>query len=162
MPSKIGRKFSFFLRNVPYICSNEGNRSHRCDDGDGPTFAHVAKKGAKNMKRKKLWQDETGFTLMEMLLVLFIMGIIMAIAIPNLKAVADKAKDRADLANRQLIAAQVDNYYLEYGEYPATVADLVKTGFLQKVPTCPTGQREYTINPSPNLPAEKRVTCKKE
>jgi prepilin-type N-terminal cleavage/methylation domain-containing protein len=122
----------------------------------------VAKKGLKRVKRKQRWQDETGFTLIEMLLVLFIMGIILAIAIPNLKAVADKAKDRADLANRQLIGAQVDNYYLEYGEYPATIADLVKAGFLQKVPTCPIGQGEYILHSSPHLPAEKRVTCGKE
>lgn len=70
--------------------------------------------------------NELGFTLIEMLVVLFIIGIILAIAIPNLKAAGEKAKEQADQANRYLIAAQADNYYLEYGEYPASVEELVK------------------------------------
>jgi prepilin-type N-terminal cleavage/methylation domain-containing protein len=114
------------------------------------------------MNWKKRFQDERGFTLIEMLLVLFIIGVIIAIAIPNLKAAGDKAKDRADLANRQLISAQADNYYLEYGKYPNTVEELVKTGFLQKEPKCPGSQGKYIMNPSEDVSAEERVTCKKE
>jgi hypothetical protein len=54
MPSKIGRRFYFFCEIYLHICSNEENRSHRCDDGDGPTFAYVAKKGVKNNEAKEV------------------------------------------------------------------------------------------------------------
>jgi prepilin-type N-terminal cleavage/methylation domain-containing protein len=101
---------------------------------------------------------ENGFTLIEMLVVLFIIGLILAIAIPNLKAAGLKAQEKADLANRQMIAAQADQYFLEYGEYP-TVEELVKRGYLRSVPPCPSGNGKYVIHPEPNLPFDRRVTC---
>lgn len=58
---------------------------------------------------------ENGFTLIEMLVVLFIIGLILAIAIPNLKAAGLKAQEKADLANRQMIAAQADQYFWSTG-----------------------------------------------
>ncbi|WP_124727767.1 competence type IV pilus major pilin ComGC [Staphylospora marina] len=104
--------------------------------------------------------DEKGFTLIEMLVVLFIIGLILAIAIPNLKAAGEKASSQADRANRRLIASQADNYFLEYGTYPASVEELVKTNYLRSVPKCP-GGGTYVINRKPDVPAEERVTCKR-
>ncbi|SEN06475.1 competence type IV pilus major pilin ComGC [Lihuaxuella thermophila] len=113
------------------------------------------------MNRKHRICDERGFTLIEMLVVLFIIGLIIAIALPNLKAAGEKAKVKADEANRKLISAQADNFYLEYGEYPASVEELVKAGYLRSVPSCPGGQGKYVINRSPKVSSEKRVVCKK-
>jgi prepilin-type N-terminal cleavage/methylation domain-containing protein len=104
---------------------------------------------------------EAGFTLMEMLVVLFIIGVILAIAVPNLKAAGEKAREQADQANRHLIAAQADHYYLEYGEYPASVDELVKKGYLRSVPTCPGGKGKYVIHRDPKMDSHKRVTCQK-
>ncbi|MBA4493269.1 competence type IV pilus major pilin ComGC [Paenactinomyces guangxiensis] len=113
------------------------------------------------MNRYRQIQDERGFTLIEMLVVLFIIGLILAIAIPNLKEAGEKAREKADQANRNLISAQADNYYLEFGEYPASVAELVKRGYLRSVPKCPGGKGSYVINRSPGVSSEKRVSCKK-
>ena len=101
--------------------------------------------------------DETGFTLIEMLVVIFIIGVIIAIALPNFMSAGEKAQQRADEANRRLISAQADNYYLENGEYPSSVGDLVKKGYLRSVPKCPGGKGEYKINKAKNAPD--RVTC---
>lgn len=111
------------------------------------------------MRRNRL--SEAGFTLMEMLVVLFIIGVILAIALPNLKAAGEKARDQADLANRHLISAQADNYFLEFGEYPASVDELVKKGYLRSVPSCPGGKGKYVINRDPKTDSDKRVTCQK-
>lgn len=113
------------------------------------------------MKRNR-FHGEKGFTLIEMLIVLFIIGLIMAIAIPNLKAAGSKAQERADLANRQIIAAQADHYFLEYGEYPDSVKELVKRGYLRSIPPCPGGRGEYIIHKEPDLSFERRVTCAKK
>ncbi|MGA8941893.1 MAG: prepilin-type N-terminal cleavage/methylation domain-containing protein [Thermoactinomyces sp.] len=102
---------------------------------------------------------EKGFTLVEMLIVLFIIGLILAIAIPNLKAAGSKAQEKADLANRQIIAAQADHYFLEYGEYPGSVKELVSRGYLRSVPPCPGGRGQYVIRKEPDLSFERRVTC---
>ncbi|SFJ07267.1 competence type IV pilus major pilin ComGC [Thermoflavimicrobium dichotomicum] len=114
------------------------------------------------MKRKGKMENEQGFTLVEMLVVLFIIGLIIAIALPNLKSAGETARDRADEVNRKLISAQADNYYLEYGEYPSSVDELVKRKFLRSVPTCPGGKGKYVINPSPHVSNDKRVTCEKD
>ncbi|MFC7442253.1 competence type IV pilus major pilin ComGC [Laceyella putida] len=103
---------------------------------------------------------ERGFTLMEMILVVFIIGVILAIAIPNLRAAGEKAKRQADRANRHMISAQADNYYLEYGEYPSEVEELVKRGYLRSAPKCPFGKK-YQIRRSPQLTADQRVVCVK-
>lgn len=102
--------------------------------------------------------NQRGFTLVEMLVVLFIIGVIIAIALPNLKSAGEKAQARACQANRQLIGAQADNYYLEMGKYPANVAELKKRGYLRTEPVCP-AHGKYTIQP--DAPPEKRVRCSK-
>ncbi len=104
---------------------------------------------------------EQGFTLIEMVIVLFIIGIIIAIALPNFKSVGETAIARADQVNRQLISSQADQYYLEYGEYPKTVDELVKQKFLHSVPKCPGGKGVYVLSSDPNVPSEQRVKCQK-
>lgn len=105
-------------------------------------------------------KEEAGFTLIEMLIVLFIIGIVLAIAIPNLKSAGETARDRADQANRKLIGSQADNYFLEYGKYPSSVEELANKKYIRSVPKCPGGKGKYVILTSPSLPPEKRVTCK--
>lgn len=105
-------------------------------------------------------RDEKGFTLIEMLVVIFIIGVIIAIALPNFMSAGEKAQQRADEANRRLISAQADNYYLENGEYPGSVDELVKKGYLRSVPKCPGGKGEYRISKGKNV--QERVTCTKK
>lgn len=109
------------------------------------------------MKKKT---GEQGFTLMEMLIVLFIIGVIIAIALPNLKSAGERARDKADLANRRMIGSQADNFYLERGRYPLTVQELVNAGYLRTVPTCPGGKGRYVIQQGAQLPAQQRVICR--
>lgn len=105
---------------------------------------------------KWFWRNERGFTLIEMLVVLFVIGIIIAIALPNLKAAGESAQEKSCEANRKLIGTQADNHYLETGSYPASVGQLQQRGYLHSTPTCP-AKGNYSIRP--NASAEKRVSC---
>ena len=67
---------------------------------------------------KGVLRDQRGLTLIEMLVVLFIIGVIVAIALPNLKAAGETAQEKACAANRRLIGAQADNFFLEVGRHP--------------------------------------------
>lgn len=105
---------------------------------------------------KGVLRDQRGLTLIEMLVVLFIIGVIVAIALPNLKAAGETAQEKACAANRRLIGAQADNFFLEIGRYPRSVTELKQKGFLRTKPACP-AKGTYRIRPEAS--EEKRVTC---
>ena len=75
------------------------------------------------MISKLLKKDKKGFTLMEMLIVVAIIAIIVAIAIPTFSNALTKAKVAADKANVRAYYAQVAaNYMLAEDEDAATAA----------------------------------------
>ena len=75
------------------------------------------------MISKLLKKDKKGFTLMEMLIVVAIIAIIVAIAIPTFSNALTKAKVAADKANVRAYYAEVAaNYMLAEDETAATAA----------------------------------------
>lgn len=92
-------------------------------------------------------KNENGFTLIEMLIVLFVIGVILAIALPNLTKTGDSAKAKADEANIQVLLAQAENYRLVEGEYPESVDDLVGD-YIQAKPECADKGKEFTFETS--------------
>ena len=73
-------------------------------------------------------QKNAGFTLVELLVVVAILGIITAIAIPSLRQAIDKAKQRRTMADMRTVALAVNAYAVDFSFAPkftkATVAEL--------------------------------------
>jgi competence protein ComGC len=92
-----------------------------------------------------------------MLVVLFIIGIIIAIALPNFLSATKKANLQADKANRRMIMMQVENFYLDHGTYPNSIHQLVQAKYLRSVPKCPGDAGSYQLI---NKSGEMDVTCK--
>ena len=84
------------------------------------------------MKKKRIFRNEKGFTLIEIIAVLIILGIMAAVAVPRYIALAQQA----DVAKvREAMALAIVNYneayraHFEANEaYPATVAELTAAG----------------------------------
>ena len=64
--------------------------------------------------------SRTGFSMMELLAVLTILGIIAAIIVPRLTDSSDTAKQKLDAHHRALINSAVERWYIESGEWPAS------------------------------------------
>ncbi|HET6372630.1 MAG TPA: type II secretion system protein GspG [Candidatus Polarisedimenticolia bacterium] len=74
------------------------------------------------MKRK-----EEGFTLIELLIVVAIIGIIAAIAIPNLLNAIDRGKQKRTMADLRSIGTSIEAYAVDNNNYP-TATDVGTLG----------------------------------
>ena len=82
-----------------------------------------------------------GFTVIELLVVLAVMGLLLAIAAPRYAQHVDTARE---VALRQDLAAMrdaIDKYKSDQGTYPASLADLATRHYLRSVPVDPITQR---------------------
>jgi len=68
---------------------------------------------------------QRGFTLVELLLVLVILALIGGFVLPNLIGTGEKAKARAAGSAIGRISLSVDNYYLDTGQIPSSLEELI-------------------------------------
>ena len=81
-----------------------------------------------------------GFSFIEMVLVLLVLGILFAIAVPRYQAQIDKAKEAVLAHNLATIRERLDQYRADRDEFPANLADLVVSGYLREIPEDPMTQ----------------------
>jgi general secretion pathway protein G len=85
---------------------------------------------------------QQGFTLLELMIVLAIMGVLITIAQPNLKKSVIRAREVVLLENLFQMREAIDQYYADNGKYPATLSDLINTqerskSYLREIPKDP-------------------------
>ncbi len=93
----------------------------------------------------------TGFSLMELLAVVTILGIIAAIIVPRVTVSSDTSKAKVNSHNKATINAAVERWYVDKGTWPANNLSDIGANvnyFPQGLPTNPVNNSAYTLNPT--------------
>ena len=105
------------------------------------------------MKLQTLKKKKKGFTLLELLVVLAILAILIAIAIPVYKNQKEKAAITAHNANVRVLETAVESYKQDNnGKLPKDINELATGGYIKSVPAVPSSNDEslknkkYSIN----------------
>ena len=80
---------------------------------------------------------QSGFSLLELLVVIGIIGLLASIIVVNLTGARKRARDTKRVADIRNIQTANEDYYGKYGKYPATIADLVSGGQIPMWPFDP-------------------------
>lgn len=106
------------------------------------------------MRRAK---KQHGFTLVELLIVMVILGLLASIVAPRMFSKVSSAKDQVAKAQLQVMATALDSYRLDMGDYPESLQELRQSDkqywdgpyFAKKIPLDP-WNNEYFYEPTPN------------
>ena len=84
-------------------------------------------------------KNAKGFTLIELLIVVAIIGIIAAIAIPNLLNAIDRGKQKRTMADLRSMGTAIEEYSIDNNFYPvattlATLSDQVTPSYIRALP----------------------------
>ena len=80
---------------------------------------------------------QSGFTLLELLVVMTIIGILATIGVPALRDSPKRAREATLRADLFTFRSVIDQYKGDKGNYPADLATLVKDGYMRKIPVDP-------------------------
>lgn len=110
---------------------------------------------------KMFRRKDEGFTLVELMVVILIIGILVAIAIPVFNAARATAERRTCHANQRTIEGAAQQYVADVGGSIDDVdaLNLLVPQFISQNPECPTNNVVYTIaNGRTECPDEARTT----
>ncbi len=84
---------------------------------------------------------ESGFTLFELMIVMIIIGMLAAIAIPSYIRAVTRAKEAVLREDLHTIRTAIDSYTVDKEKAPQSLDDLVQAGYLKTVPIDPISSR---------------------
>ena len=84
------------------------------------------------------------FTLIELIVVLAIIALLAAVAVPRYFNSVQRAKEAALKQNLNVMRDAIDKYYGDYGSYPKALDDLVARRYLRKLPEDPLTESNAT------------------
>ncbi len=100
--------------------------------------------GRKNPVRRS---SESGFTLLELMVVMLIIGVLMAIAVPKYAAAIKSAHEAVLKEDLHVMRQAIDSYTMDKQKAPQSLQDLVEAGYLKKIPSDPMTNSTDTWEP---------------
>jgi general secretion pathway protein G len=86
-------------------------------------------------------RSQGGFTLLELLIVMFILVILLSVALPTYQKSIQQAKETVLKENLWQMRRAIDQFATDKGKLPASIAALVGAGYLREAPVDPMLER---------------------
>lgn len=93
----------------------------------------------RNAFKRKFKDQEEGFTLIEMLLVLLVISVLIILIIPNIAAQSRNVQDTGCDAQVKMVQSQIEAYTLNEGAPPSSIDALVPTYLSTDQVSCQNG-----------------------
>ena len=78
-----------------------------------------------------------GFTLIELIIVLSIIGLLVGLGLPTYKSATVKARETVLKENLFILRKLIDQYAQDKGKYPASLQTLVQDSYIRAIPVDP-------------------------
>ena len=93
-------------------------------------------------------QPESGFTLIELMIVMAIIAVLATIAVPSYTANVKHAREAVLKEDLHTMRSAIDSYTYDKQKAPQSLDDLVQSGYLHELPKDPFTQRSDTWLPT--------------
>ena len=98
--------------------------------------------------RTRLSSGQDGFTLIELMIVMVVIGLLAAIAIPSYTNNVRNAKEAVLREDLRTMRGAIDSYTIDKQKAPQSLDDLAQSGYLKSMPVDPFTRRSDTWVPS--------------
>jgi len=99
------------------------------------------------MSQQKRYGTRTGFSLLELMAVIVLVGLLVTIAITRIAESQDKAKEKTCFHTRTELNSALERYAITNGGFATSMADINTPDYFPAgIPTCPVSGNAYTLN----------------
>jgi general secretion pathway protein G len=85
----------------------------------------------------RIRKQDAGFTLMELMIVMAIIGVLAVVAIPKFTAAIKMAREAVLKEDLHVMRAAIDSYTMDKQKAPQSLEDLITDGYLKAIPEDP-------------------------
>jgi general secretion pathway protein G len=86
---------------------------------------------------RRIPKQHAGFTLVELMIVMAIIGVLAVVAVPSYIAAIKHAREAVLKQDLQILRAAIDSYTMDKQKAPQSLDDLLQDGYLRTIPEDP-------------------------